>query len=49
MIIRMFTKCERRVDEHSKNFNKELENIQKNQLELKNTVTEIFNYTGILW
>ena len=31
-----------RIDEHSENFNKELENI-KNHSELKNTITEMEN------
>ena len=30
-VIRMFTELERRIDEHSENYNKELENIKKNQ------------------
>ena len=29
------------MDKHSDKFNKELENIKKNQLEWKNTITEI--------
>ena len=29
------------MHEHSEKFNKELENIKKNQTELKNTITEI--------
>ena len=31
----------KRIEEQSENFNKELENIRKNQSELKNTITEI--------
>lgn len=40
MLITVF---EKRIDGHSENFNKELENIrnQKNQSELKKTVTEM--------
>ena len=29
------------MDKHSENFNKELENTEKNQIELKNIITEI--------
>ena len=29
LVIRMLTKLGKRIDEHSENFNKELENIQK--------------------
>ena len=36
----MPTDLRRRMDEHSENFSKELENIKKNQSELKNTITE---------
>ena len=43
IIIKMLTELGRRMDEHSKNFNKELENIKKNQTQLKNTITEIKN------
>ena len=31
IVIKMFTGLGRRIDEHSENFNKELENIKKNQ------------------
>ena len=31
------------MDEHSEKFNEELENIKKNQIELKNIITEIQN------
>ena len=41
IIIMMFTKLGRRMDEDSENFNIELENIKKNQLDLKNTIPEI--------
>ena len=40
MIIKMLTELGRIIDEHSNNFIKELEIIKKNQIELKNTVTE---------
>ena len=43
MVIKMLTRLRRRIDEHSENFNKELENIKKNQSELKNTITEVRN------
>ena len=46
MIVKMFNKLKRRLDEESQKlvfFNKELENIKKNQTELKNTVNEIKN------
>ena len=42
MVIKMLTKLRRRMDEHSENFNKEIGNIIKYQIEvreLKNTVT----------
>ena len=35
------------MDEHSENFNKKLENIEKNQSELKNKIIEIKNILGI--
>ena len=38
MIINMLNKLGTRMDEHSEKFNKELENIQKNQTELKGTI-----------
>ena len=37
----MLSELRIRMDEYSKNFNKELESIKKNQTELKNTITEI--------
>ena len=40
-VIRMLTDIRKRTDEHNENFNKELKNIKKNQLELKNTVIEM--------
>ena len=38
----MLIKLGRIMKGHSKKFNNELENIQKNETELKNTITEIF-------
>ena len=44
MIIKMLNELgRRRMDEHSEDFNKEVENIKKNQAELKNTITEMKN------
>ena len=40
MIIKMLKKLRRRKDGHSDKFNKELENIKKNQTKKKNTITE---------
>ena len=31
LAVRMLTKLRKRIDEHSGNFNKELENVKKNQ------------------
>ena len=36
----MLTKLEKIIDEQSENFNKELENIKKNQSELRKKITE---------
>ena len=36
----ILTELGKRIDECGENFNKEVENIKKNQSELKNTVTE---------
>ena len=47
MVLKMFTKFDKRVEELSKNFNKEIQNIKKkklkktNQSELKNTIAEM--------
>ena len=44
MIIKMLKELRRRMDKHSKKLkvsNKELDNIKKNQTELKNIITEI--------
>ena len=48
MVIKMLTitNLVRRMEEHSENFNKEMEGIKKNQSELKNTMTEIKNTIG---
>ena len=37
----MLNELRRRMDEHSGKFNKQLEYRKKNQIELKNTITEI--------
>ena len=34
----MLTELGKRIDEHSENFNKDLENIKQNQSALKNTI-----------
>ena len=43
MIIRMLTDLGTRMDELSENINKELENIKRNQSEMKNTILETKN------
>ena len=43
MVIKMLTRLRRRIDEHSENFNKELENIKKTQSERKKSITKIKN------
>ena len=43
MIIKMLNELRRRMDEHSEKFNKQLENINKNQTEQNNTINEIKN------
>ena len=40
----MLTELKKRIDEHSENFNKELETIKKKKV--KNTINEVKN---ILW
>lgn len=42
-VIKMLTEFGKRLEEHSENFNKELETIKNNQLELKNTKTKMKN------
>lgn len=49
MFIKMHTKFRRRMDAHSENLNKVLENIRKCQTEvtmLENSVTELKNTTA---
>ena len=41
----MLTELKKRIDEHSENFNKELETIKKTS-QVKNTINEVKN---ILW
>lgn len=41
VVIKMLKKLRTSVDEYSENFNKELENVEKNHTELKNTITEM--------
>ena len=41
MTVKMLKEFRRRMDEHSENFNTELEDTKKNQTALKNTNTEI--------
>ena len=36
----MLTELKKRIDEHSENFNKELENIRKTQSEMKNSIVQ---------
>lgn len=46
IVIKMLTELRRRMDEHSENFNKEMENTRKYQIkvtELKNTITQMKN------
>jgi len=48
MVIKMLTELGKRMDEHSENFNKEIENVRKYQTEiteLKN-MTELKNILG---
>ena len=41
IVIKMLTELRRRMDVYSDNLNKKVENIKKNQAELKNAITEI--------
>lgn len=41
MIVKMLTMVERRLNELSNTFNKELENVKMNQSDMKNEITEI--------
>ena len=43
MVLKMLTKLRKRREEHSENFNKELENIKKKESEQKNKMTEMKN------
>ena len=43
MVIKILTRFEKRVTELSEDFKNEIENIRKNQSELKNTITEMKN------
>lgn len=42
----MLSKLRRRLDEHSKKINKDLEKYKEEPTELKNTITEIKKYTS---
>ena len=42
-MIKMLNKIGISMDEHSEKFNKELENVKKNQTELKSAITELKN------
>ena len=41
VVIKMLKKLRTSVDEYSENFNKELENVEKNRTELKTAITEM--------
>lgn len=41
MVTKILTRLEKKVDELSDNFNKEMENMRKSKSELKNTTTEM--------
>ena len=46
MVIKMLTKLRSRMHEYSENFNKEMGNLRKYQIEytdLKNTITKLVN------
>ena len=43
MTIKMLTKLRRRMEGHSENINKKLENIRKNQSKLRNIITVLKN------
>ena len=42
----MLVEFRERIDEHSTNFNKQIENIEKKQSELKNIITKITKKTA---
>ena len=46
LAIKILTELGKRIDEHSENFNKELENILRNQSELNNFIIEMKNTQG---
>ena len=46
MILRMLSELQKRMDEHSNNFNKEAENIEKSHTKWKNIITEIKRALG---
>ena len=41
LVIKLLIELRKIIDEHSENFNKELENIKRNELGLKNTIAEV--------
>lgn len=41
LVRKMLRELGNRIDEYSENYNKELENIKKAQVEIKNSITEI--------
>ena len=43
MDIKILTGLEKRVEDLNKTLNKEIKNTEKNQLEMKNSITEIKN------
>ena len=45
MIIKMLKELGRRLDKHSENFNKELDNIKRSQAKVKNAITDIKKHT----
>jgi len=46
MVIKIFIGLQKRVDEFSENFNKEIENIKQNQAEMENSIIEIKTLSG---
>ena len=46
MVIKILTGLEKRVEDLNEIFNKETENIKKNQAEMKNSKSEIKNTLG---
>lgn len=41
MVMKILIGREKRMNEHSKNFKKEIENIKRNQSEMKNTISKV--------